>query len=135
MKILVADDDLLLAELLRHKLNQHGYQVTHVADGQAAVETAERDRPDLIVLDIMMPKLSGIEVLRQLMYMTETRDIPVIMLTARRKEQDVLQALQLGVEEYLVKPFSPDELLARLRKVLTTARVKGPDADRATGTG
>ena len=122
MRILVADDDLLLAELLRHKLVQHGYQVTHVADGQAAVDVAERDQPDLIVLDIMMPNLNGIEVLRQLMCMTETRDIPIIMLTARRKEQDVLQALQLGVEEYLVKPFSPDELLARLRKVLANAK-------------
>jgi len=122
MKILVADDDLLLAELLRHKLMQNGYQVTHVADGQAAVDAAERDHPDLIVLDIMMPNLNGIEVLRQLMSMAETRNIPIIMLTARRKEEDVLQALQLGVEEYLVKPFSPDELLARLRKVLTSAK-------------
>lgn len=135
MKILVADDDLLLAELLRHKLMQNGYQVTHVADGQAAVDAAERDHPDLIVLDIMMPNLNGIEVLRQLMSMAETRNIPIIMLTARRKEEDVLQALQLGVEEYLVKPFSPDELLARLRKVLASAKQYDRDAkpDAITG--
>jgi len=141
MKVLIADDDLLLAELLRHKLTQQGYEVLHVTDGQSAVDSAQQDRPDLIVLDIMMPNMNGIEALRHLGQFAETRDIPVLMLTARKKEQDVLEALQLGVEEYLVKPFSPDELVARMRKILaaaqrsTPAEAEMPGTAQATGTG
>jgi len=133
MRVLVADDDLLLAELLRHKLTQNGYAVEHVTDGRHALSAAKEHRPDLIVLDIMMPNMSGIEAMQHLLSMEETRNIPVIMLTARRKEQDVLQAMQLGVDEYLVKPFSPDELLNRMGNILYGPRSR-KDAPRGATT-
>jgi DNA-binding response OmpR family regulator len=117
-RILVADDDPLLVELIEFKLTSRGYDVLTASDGEAALASCIAQRPDLLVLDAMMPVLDGYEVLRRLREDGRTRSIPVIMLTARRKESDVLSGLALGARDYLVKPFIPEELVARIGKVL-----------------
>ncbi|WP_342235554.1 response regulator transcription factor [Inquilinus sp. OTU3971] len=117
-KILVVDDDELLRDLLEFRLRSRGYEVELAEDGEAALEAASASPPDLIVLDGMMPGLDGFQVLQRLSDNDETRDVPVIMLTARRQEQDVVAGLSLGAQDYLVKPFLPDELLLRIQRIL-----------------
>jgi DNA-binding response OmpR family regulator len=120
-RILVADDDPLLVELIEFKLTSRGYDVLTASDGEAALASSIAQHPDLIVLDAMMPVLDGYEVLRRLSEDGRTRSIPVIMLTARRKESDILSGLALGARDYLVKPFIPEELMARIGKLLAAA--------------
>lgn len=120
--ILVCDDDELLVELLTHRLGARGYHVVVAADGGAAVRQASECDPDAIVLDMMMPVLDGQQVLRRLKADPATADIPVIMLTARRQERDIVGTLELGADDYLVKPFIPDELMSRLARLVTTRR-------------
>ena len=119
--ILVADDDALLLQLVEHKLKARGFEVRCAKDGESALEMANEHRPDLIVLDGMMPGLDGTEVLRRLHAMPATSKVPVIMLTARKQEQDIVSALSLGARDYLVKPFMPEELVMRIRNVLGSA--------------
>jgi DNA-binding response OmpR family regulator len=116
--ILVADDEPMLRALLEHKLHNRGYRVVAVADGAAVLACLDAVRPDLIVLDAMMPGLDGFEVLRRLKADPTHRDIPVIMLTARRREQDVVSSFNLGVADYVPKPFAPEELVARIARIL-----------------
>ena len=115
-KILVADDDRLLRGLLEHKLAVAGFEVDIAEDGGAALELARTMKYDLMVLDAMMPVMDGFEVLRRLKNDPDTASLPVVMLTARRGEQDVLDALARGAAEDLTKPFVPDELGLRIRK-------------------
>ena len=122
-KILIADDDPLLVRLVAFKLEAQGHQVLQAADGEAALALASEHAPDLIVLDGMMPSIDGFEVLRRLKESDQTRDIPVIMLTARRLEKDVVSGLTLGARDYLVKPFIPEELIARLNGILGAAAI------------
>lgn len=118
--VLVADDDPLLQAILQHKLVQAGYRVRVVDNGRDALEAA-REQPALIVLDGMMPILDGFEALRRLKADPELAAIPVVMLTALKREEDIVSALKLGAADYLAKPFNPDELMARLAR-LTPAR-------------
>lgn len=120
--ILVADDDPLLVALLEHKLPSAGFSVVSAPDGQTALNLLKNVRPAAVVLDAMMPGVDGFEVLRRLKADPDRRTLPVVMLTVLRREQDVVGALQLGAADYLVKPFIPDELIVRLRRVVTTAR-------------
>ncbi len=120
--ILVCDDDELLLELLTHRLGARGYHVVAAGDGGAAVRQASECDPDAIVLDMMMPVLDGQQVLQRLKADPATADIPVIMLTARRQERDIVGALELGADDYLVKPFIPEELMSRLARLVTTRR-------------
>lgn len=120
--ILVCDDDELLVELLAHRLGNRGYKVVVASDGGAAVEKASKGQPDAIVLDMMMPVLDGQQVLRRLKADIATADIPVIMLTARRQERDIVGALDLGADDYLVKPFIPEELMSRLARLMAARR-------------
>ncbi len=122
--ILVADDDDLLQAVVEHKLCAAGYQVALASDGQAVMERIDLLRPDLIVLDAMMPIMDGFEVLRRLKADAQLKTIPVIMLTALKRESDVLTALNLGAADYLPKPFSPDELIARLARFAPVTRKK-----------
>lgn len=119
-KILIADDDLLLRTLMEHKLVASGLDVVIAADGSEALEVAARERPDVIVLDAMMPVSDGFEVLRTLKSDPALRAIPVIMLTARRREDDIVGALRLGAADYITKPFMPEELVARIDRLLAT---------------
>ena len=118
IKVLIADDDALVAELVQTHLGGKGYEVLHAADGEAALRIAAADRPSLIVLDVVMPGLDGMEVLRRLNADESTREIPVIMLTARRFQEDVVAAAKLGARDYLAKPFTPEALLSRVERIL-----------------
>jgi DNA-binding response OmpR family regulator len=117
-RVLVADDDRKHAELVRRYLELERYEVTVVHDGVAAINTARACRPDLIVLDVMMPGRDGFDVCREL---GGADGIPIVMLTGRSSENDLLLGLYLGADDYLTKPFSPRELVARVRAVLRRA--------------
>lgn len=114
-KILVADDEPKLVEVVREYLEHDGYRVVSAGNGREALERFRQARPDLVVLDLMMPELDGLEVCRHL---RRESDVPIIMLTARAEEVDELLGLELGADDYVVKPFSPRALLARVRAVL-----------------
>jgi DNA-binding response OmpR family regulator len=118
MKILVAEDSSTVRRLVATRLGADGYEVVEAEDGQQAVELAQAEHPALIVLDKVMPKLDGFEVIRMLREHEDTRSIPIVMLTEQAGEEDVLDGLDLGVEEYMPKPFSPLELSLRVRRVL-----------------
>ena len=119
-RVLIADDDPFLLELLAYKLSAAGYSVSSARDGGEALEQCRDPLPDLVVLDAMMPVTDGFEVLRRLKSDPLTSAVPVIMLTALRREEDVVGALKLGAHDYLVKPFIPDELVARIGRLLPT---------------
>lgn len=123
--IILADDDPLLGELVRFKLEAEGHRVEIVTDGDAACTAAISRRPDLLILDSMMPVLSGPQVLKRLKSQAETATIPVIMLTARKARDDVVEALQSGADDYVTKPFIPDEFILRVRAAL--AKYQGSD--------
>jgi len=112
--VLIADDDPLLRAILEHKLAAAGYHVHAVEDGRAALEAAQALSPAVVVLDGMMPVVDGFEALRRLKADPALAVIPVVMLTALKRQDDVVSALKLGAADYLSKPFNPDELVARL---------------------
>lgn len=116
--VLVCDDDELLADLLEHKLSSRGYRVTIARDGREALAMLAQNRPDAVLLDGMMPMVDGYEVLRQIRADAASKDVPVIMLTARKQESDIVGALGLGADDFIVKPFIPEELLSRLARLL-----------------
>ena len=117
-QILVVEDEEAIVQLLEYNLRAEGYETIIARDGEEAIELALTAEPDAILLDCMLPLKSGLEVCRQLRRRSETGDIPIIMLTARSEESDKLRGLDMGADDYLTKPFSPSELLARLRAVL-----------------
>lgn len=119
--ILVADDEPLLTELLEHRLSARGYRPVIARDGREALARLADSAPHAVVLDAMMPVHDGFEVLRRIRASAEHGHVPVIMLTARRAERDVVGALELGANDYLIKPFMPEELLARLARLLKDA--------------
>jgi DNA-binding response OmpR family regulator len=116
--ILVADDEEDVRELVTYRLTRSGYQVIGAGDGLEAFELATERPPDLMVLDVMMPKLDGYELTRRVRAEAALRSIPVILLTARSQETDVDRGFEVGADDYLRKPFNPDELVARVRAVL-----------------
>ena len=120
--VLVVEDETALATLLRYNLEREGYRVFTARDGEEALILAEEAKPDLVVLDWMLPELSGIEVARRLRARGQSRNVPIVMLTARGEETDRVRGLDTGVDDYIVKPFSMVELLARLRAVMRRAR-------------
>lgn len=117
-KILVVDDELNIRELVKFNLEKSGYKTMEAEDGQTAVRMAKTEKPELIVLDLMLPGIDGLEVCRLLKNARETSAIPIIMLTAKSEEIDKVIGLELGADDYLTKPFSPRELLARIKAVL-----------------
>ena len=116
--ILVVEDEAPIVELLRYNLEKSGYSVSVATDGDEALERVTEDRPDAVLLDWMLPRKSGIEVCRQLRAKPDTRMLPIILLTARGEEADRVRGLDTGADDYIVKPFSPRELEARLKAVL-----------------
>jgi len=121
MKILIAEDSATIRRLVAARLAADGYDVVEAADGEEAVALARTCHPDLLILDKVMPKLDGFEVVRSLREDPATRSVPIVMLTGSTDEEDVLGGLGLGVEEYMPKPFSPRELSARVRRTLNRA--------------
>jgi two-component system phosphate regulon response regulator PhoB len=120
--VLVVEDEDSLATLLQYNLQKEGYDVALAGDGEEALLLVDERLPDLIVLDWMLPKISGIEVCRRLRQRNETRNVPIIMLTARGEESDRVRGLDTGADDYVVKPFSMTELTARIRAVLRRLR-------------
>ena len=128
-RILIVEDEEPLTMLLRYNLEAEGYEVETSARGDEADTRLKESTPDLVVLDWMLPLMSGIEVCRQLRRLPETRRLPIVMLTARGEEGDKLRGLDAGADDYVTKPFSPSELIARLRAVLRRSR---PERDGET---
>ncbi len=114
-RILVVEDEPSIREVVSLYLRRAGYQVTVVTNGQAALESLSAQLPDLVVLDLMLPQVDGLEITR---WLRERGDTPIIMLTARREERDRIAGLEMGADDYVVKPFSPQELVSRVRAVL-----------------
>jgi DNA-binding response OmpR family regulator len=117
-KVLVAEDDPMTLQLINFKLRQNGFAIILAKDGEAALNLVRSEKPDLVILDGMMPLLDGFEVLSRMKESPELKPIPVIMLTARTQDTDMQRGLELGAADYVPKPFSPTELLNRVRKVL-----------------
>ncbi len=117
-RILVVDDEEDLAELVRYNLEKDGYQVECVGSGEEALKAVRRQPPDLIVLDLMLPAVDGLEVCRRLKADAKTRDVPIVMLTAKGEDTDVVAGLERGADDYIAKPFSPRVLGARVRALL-----------------
>ncbi|MFE7467888.1 response regulator transcription factor [Streptomyces sp. NPDC057499] len=122
--VIVAEDDEKQAELVRRYLEHEGHTVTVVGDGLTALAEVRHREPDLLVLDVMMPRADGLDVVRVLR--AEQRELPVLMLTARSTEDDLLLGLDLGADDYMTKPYSPRELMARVRTLLRRSRRSGP---------
>ena len=119
MKVLIADDDADLLDLMAYALRREGYTVLAAINGQQALQRYEAESPDIVLLDVTMPKLNGFEVCRRIRQEAAT---PIIMLTARDEEEDVVRGFQLGADDYVVKPFSPRELVSRVQAVLARTR-------------
>lgn len=117
-KILIVDDELNIRELIKFNVEKSGYKVLETDNGQTAVSMAKAEKPDLVVLDLMLPGMDGLEVCRIIKNSRETAAIPIIMLTAKNEEIDKIIGLELGADDYLTKPFSPRELVARIKAVL-----------------
>ena len=130
-KILVVDDEAVLVETIAYNLEQAGYQVTTAADGASALLAAHRETPDLIILDIMLPEMDGLEVCRQLRRESNTSTTPIMMLTAKGDEIDKVVGLEVGADDYVTKPFGRRELLARVRALLRRSEyIPPPETER-----
>lgn len=121
-RVLVVEDEADIAALIAYHLTKSGYRVETASTGREGIQALNRDVPDLIVLDVMLPGLSGLDVLRTLRNDTATQEIPVLVLTARRDPDDRILGLQLGADDYLTKPFSPKELVLRVEAILRRSR-------------
>ena len=128
--VLVAEDQQHIRKLIEYKLTNSGFKVVTVADGDQALRLARELRPMLVLLDVMMPLMTGFEVLAALKQDEATRSIPVLLVTAQSKEEEILKGLEMGADDYITKPFSPNELAARVRKVLLIAN-RTPRQDEA----
>ncbi|MBW3552356.1 MAG: response regulator transcription factor [Gemmatimonadetes bacterium] len=121
-QVLVVEDERDIAALVAYHLTKEGFRVRTVGSGDDALEAVRNERPDLVVLDLMLPEMSGYEVLQEMRRRPELQEVPVVVLTARRGEADRIKGLELGADDYLTKPFSPQELVLRIGAVLRRAR-------------
>ena len=121
-QLLLVEDEPALAQMLSYNLDKAGFEVKLAADGEQALTMLAEARPDLVVLDWMLPGVSGLEICRQLRRRNDTADLPIVMLTARGEETDRLRGLETGADDYVTKPFSPMELIARIRAILRRSR-------------
>ena len=133
--LLIVEDELDLLELLRFNLEREGYDVETATSGAAALAAAKRRTPDLVLLDRMLPGMEGLEICRRLRKREETAAVPVIMLTAKGEEADVVKGLEAGADDYVTKPFSPRVLLARIRAVLRRGGGVGGDGEGVLAAG
>ena len=116
--VLIVEDEPDIAELIRFHCERDGMESVSVGTGKVALERAKREPPDLVILDLMLPDVGGLEICRRLKQWPETRDVPVVMVTAKGEESDIVTGLEIGADDYVVKPFSPRILMARVRTVL-----------------
>jgi len=127
-KVLIVEDEKDIRDLVRYNLEEEGFAVVEASDGEVGLNLATRERPALIILDLMLPGLSGLEVCKHLRSREETMQVPILILTARASEVDKVLGLEIGADDYVTKPFSPRELVARVKAVLR--RAYGPVLDR-----
>jgi two-component system alkaline phosphatase synthesis response regulator PhoP len=127
--ILIVEDEGDILELLRYNLNREGFKVLEATSGEAALDIIRKDAPDLVLLDLMLPKIGGLEVCRRVRGDSDHKSVPIIMLTARGEEADIVAGLELGADDYMTKPFSPRVLLARIRAVLRRHETAIPGDD------
>jgi two-component system alkaline phosphatase synthesis response regulator PhoP len=127
-KILIVEDEKDIRELLRYNLEQEGFRVLEAEEGELALALVRRERPALVILDIMLPGMSGLDICRTIRRDEEMQRVPILMLTAKAAEVDKVVGLEMGADDYVTKPFSPRELLARVKAVLR--RALGPETDR-----
>jgi DNA-binding response OmpR family regulator len=130
LTVLLVEDERDIADLVRYHVEKAGMRFLHAADGGAALKLARAERPDVALLDLMLPGLDGLEVCRQLRRDGATRRLPIIMLTARGEEVDRVVGLELGADDYVVKPFSPRELIARIRAVMRRVETPSPSREQ-----
>jgi two-component system, OmpR family, phosphate regulon response regulator PhoB len=129
-RVLVVEDEVDIAALIAYQLTREGFRVETAGDGDQALAAIERELPDLLVLDRMLPGISGDELLRSLRNAPATASLPVLLLTAKREQEDRIEGLELGADDYLTKPFSPKELVLRVQAILRRAREGGGEAGR-----
>src|SRR5258706_5957665 len=134
-RILVVEDDPDIAELVERYLSKAGFSTVRATSGSAALEAIALKAPDLLVLDLMLPHLDGLEICRRVRAHDKTANIPIIMLTARAEESERIVGLELGADDYLAKPFSPNELVARVRALLRRAQRGAPAAGKTLAYG
>ena len=134
-KILVVDDEEDILELVRYNLEREGFRVTCAESGEKAMARTRQETPDLIVLDLMLPGIDGLEVARRLKQNQKTAGLPVVMLTAKGEEADIVTGLELGADDYITKPFSPRVLIARIKAVLRRQSREAQDPDRILNIG
>ncbi len=126
-KILIVEDEKDIVKMLEYNLKKEGFRTTSASDGEEGLERAHTEHPDLILLDLMLPGMDGLEVCKSLKSENKTSGIPIIMLTAKAQESDKIVGLELGADDYVTKPFSPRELLARVKAVLRRGKEKGAE--------
>ncbi len=129
-KVVVIEDEPDILELIEYNLRREGFEVVTAANGRAGLSVIGREKPDLVLLDLLLPGLDGLDVCRRLRAVESTRDLPVIMVTARGEESDVVLGLGVGADDYIHKPFSPRELIARVRAVLRRGPLRESDPDQ-----
>ncbi len=129
MKALIVDDDLALADVVSFTLRRAGFEVTTANDGLAALQRWEQDKPDFVILDLNLPKLSGLQVCKRI---RAESDVPILILSVRGEDDDIVTGLQEGADEYIVKPFSPRQLIARIEAVLRRSGSPAPAPDAFT---
>ncbi len=132
--ILIIEDDKNIVELVKYNLEQEGFRVLTATRGNAGLETALRERPALLILDLMLPEMNGLEICKTLKRNDKTHAIPMIMLTAKGAESDKVIGLELGADDYVTKPFSPRELVARVKALLRRSQEKAPEDILRSGT-
>ncbi len=132
--VLVVEDEKNILELVKYNLEQEGFRVLTATKGSSGLETALRERPALVVLDLMLPEMNGLEICKTLRQNEKTRLTPIIMLTAKGTESDRVVGLELGADDYITKPFSPRELVARVKAVLRRSQERSPEQVLRSGT-
>ncbi|MYA06989.1 MAG: response regulator [Holophagales bacterium] len=129
-KVVVIEDESDILELIEYNLRREGFEVATATSGRSGLSVIGREKPDIVLLDLLLPGLDGLDVCRRLRAVESTRDLPVIMVTARGEESDVVLGLGVGADDYIHKPFSPRELIARVRAVLRRGPIRDSDPDR-----
>jgi phosphate regulon transcriptional regulator PhoB len=132
--VLLIEDEKNILELVKYNLEQEGFRVLTATKGNAGLETALKEKPALVILDLMLPEINGLEICKTLKRNDKTRTIPIIMLTAKGTESDKVVGLELGADDYITKPFSPRELVARVKAVLRRSHEKAPEEILRSGT-
>ncbi len=117
--VILAEDDRTIARLIIFKLEKEGFKVIHFLNGESVVETVSKILPDIVILDVMMPIQDGISILKEIKASPKTKHIPVVILSAKGQEKDIIKGMEIGASDYISKPFSPSELIVRIKRILS----------------